>query len=433
MMEQQAYVDEHGEVIKPRDNRKKLIFIGIALGIIILFIIIIMIAINISKNKKCNNVENIFKEASLKYATDNKTLPTIVDESVEVKASDLIAAGYLDDKFSFEDSSCGGIAKITRVDDDYVVTVDVTNCGSCSTSERYSKWSEWTNKLPKKQIVDVEVTYNYVKKTINYTEWTEYYTPAELEKNPITEYTDKRFATISKDAKNIEIVSEDLTYYRYHDKKWKFYRNNNADYSDFSSTQPNGYANKDTATARTTEWSDWSVNAPEEADYRKIETKTGYRWYYKDGKEKIYYNGGQYLPEAPDDKYVEKDKDDKATIYRYQDTEWRWYNGEKRGYSSFMSNATSTYKYKDEGLTSYGNYSNWSTSSKIDSSNQAYREEETEVRTRYRLKYDLYSYNLLSEAVSKDKFESTVGMTLEQINNDASYALVPVYRYRYKK
>ena len=432
-MEQHAYVDEYGEVINQTDNRKKLIFIGVALGIIILLVIIILIAVNISKNKKCNNIEDLFKDAALKYAEYTDILPTIVDESIEVKANTLIAEGYLDDKFSFDDSSCDGTAKITRVNDDYVVTIDVTDCGRCTTSERYSDWSDWTDKLPNKQIVDVEVTYNYVKKTTNYTEWTKYYTPDELEKRPITDYTDERFATISKDAKNVEIVSEDLTYYRYRDKKWKFYRNNNTNYSDFSSTQPDGYMNKDTSTARTTEWSDWSVNAPEEADYRKIESKTGYRWYYKDGKEKIYYNGGVYLPEAPDDKYIERDKDDKATIYRYRDTEWRWYNGEKRGYSSFMSTPTLTYKYKDEGLTSYGSYSSWSTSSKVDSSNQNYREEETQTRTRYRLKYDLYSYNLLSEAVSKDNFEKTVGMTLEAINENSSYALVPVYRYRYKK
>ncbi len=432
-MEQQGYVDEHGEVIKSKDYRKKLIFIGIGVGLIIILTIIIMIAVNISRNKKCNSIEDSFADEVLKYAEDNDLLPDALSESVEINASDLLDNGYLQEGFTFDEQTCGGKAKITYVDGEYVVTVDVTNCDRCSASSRYSEWSDWQEKLPNKQIVDVEVRYNYVEKTTNYTEWTNYYTPKQLTNNPITDYTDDRFVTISKDAKNIEIVSENLTYYRYRDKRWKFYRNNNADYSDFSSVQPSGYANKDTSTSRTTEWSEWSVNAPEEASYRRIETKTGYRWYYEEGKEKIYYNGGQYLPEAPDDKYTERDKDDKATIYRYRDTEWRWYNGEKRGYSSFMSEATSTYKYKDEGLVSYSNYSSWSTTSKVDSSNDNYREEETEIRTRYRLKYDLYSYNLLSESVLKEGFASATGMSLEEVLNNSSYAVVFEYRYRYKK
>lgn len=433
-MEQHAYVDEQGNIIEPKDNRKKLIFIGIAVILVIILIIIVILAVNSSKNKKCNNIEDLLKEAALKYATDKELLPSVISESTSIDAQTLFDNAYLTETFSIGGKTCGGSAKITRVEDDYIVTVDVADCGRCTTTERYSAWSSWSEKLPNKNIVDVEISYNYVKKTVNYTDWTSYYQPSQLEKEPFEDYTDKRFkVNLSKDAKNIEIVSEDLTYYRYRDKQWKFYRNNNANYSNFSSTMPAGYPNKDQNTAITTDWSEWSTNAPDTPDYRKVEKKIGYRWYYNDGNEKIYYNGGQYLPEAPDSKYVECDKKDSATIWRYSDTLWRWYSGEARGYSAYMSTSTSTYKYKDEALTRYTNYSTWKTTSSITSANQSYREEETEIRTRYRLKYDLYSYELLSENLPKDDFEKTVGMTLEEVENDDSYALVRTYKYRYRK
>ena len=89
-------------------------------------------------------------------------------------------------------------------------------------------------------------------------------------------------------------IRETKTYYSYRDKKWKWYKND-IKYSDYSSTQPAGYKNKDKATLKNTELSEWSLDYPEEFEYRHISTKTGYQWYKKEGKEKVYWENGKYL------------------------------------------------------------------------------------------------------------------------------------------
>ena len=66
------------------------------------------------------------------------------------------------------------------------------------------------------------------------------------------------------------------------------------------------YAYKDTKTEIKKEQSEWSINYPEEKEYREIKTATGYKYYYEDeDKTKIYYNGGNYTVKI-EDKTLEK-------------------------------------------------------------------------------------------------------------------------------
>lgn len=434
---QQPYVDENGELVNPKNNKKLYTIIGIIIGIILLTIIIIIVANNNAKNTKCNSIETLLKDAGYKYATDKGTLPTIIADPVTYDASELVANGYLNSTdFSIQKNVCGGTVKITNVGDGYIETVNVTGCDYCTTDTRYgTNWSSESATKPKSGIYDVVTYFNYTTKTTYHTEWTDYYRPEQLEDNPIKSYDDSRLKNIPSDAKNIIIDHDDVTYYRYRDKKWKYYKNANANYSELSCTQPSGYNTKDISTSYQTDWSDWSLEAPEEYDCIHSESKTGYRWYKVVDGNKVYWNNGAYWPTNPDEESESytQDKKDSATVWRYYRILYRWYNGVSRGYSSYMAEPTSTYKYRDDEITTYGSWSMWSTLSSVNDSNSYYRTEITQVRTRYRLTYDEYSFNLLNNYVTKNNFASATGKTLEEIYNDQNYAVVVEYKYIYRR
>ncbi len=433
-MKQVTYEQE--EKLAERQIKPKNFFIMIGvIGTIIVIAIIITIFANIAaKNNNCTDMETLVGDAAIEYIGNQQIALTVVNPTTTVDIKDLLEDGFLTDvDMMIKDNICAGEVKITKVGDNYITTPDLTNCDYCTTATRYGDWSKPTDKIPNADIIDVNITYNYVEKSTNYTSWSSYYTPAQLEKDPITSHEDKRLVSISPDAKNIEIISEDKNYYRYQDQRWKFYRYNDRSYSDFSSTEPAGYPNKDTATAKESDWSEWSLNSPDVADYRKIEKKTGYRWYYMDEDEKIFYNSGAYVPTEPDDVYTEREEDDSATVYRYKDTSWRWYSGEKRMYSSYMVAATASYPYKDEGLTTINNFSGWSDSSSITDENRSYRTEEIEVRKRFRTKYDIYSFNKLDEYVEANEFESSALMTMQEVYDSADLELIVKYEYISKK
>ena len=81
----------------------------------------------------------------------------------------------------------------------------------------------------------------------------------------------KKFQKFQSDASIINIESDSTYYYRYRDRTWKWY-DIEGDYSEFSSEQPAGYANKDENSSRYTEWTEYSLNYPAEKDYRTIRT-----------------------------------------------------------------------------------------------------------------------------------------------------------------
>ena len=433
-MQQQPYVTETGQPYQPKNNKRMVTVLAIIGFVIVLVIVIVIGALRGSKNRKCVKLEDLLESSARNYMLENELMPMIEGTSSTVTVSDLLKSGFLKSTdYQIKNSTCGGSVKFTKVDNEYIATLDLTNCDYCTTSTHYGDWSKETSKLPNANIVDVIAYYNYVEKETYYTKWTSYYTLAEIEKKPITEVTDSRFPSIASDAKNIEIEVDNLMYYRYRDQRWKFYKNNGGSYSDFfSSEQPKGYKNKDTNTARDTEYTEWSLDYPEKKDYRTIKEATGYRWYYMDGKTKVYWNSGAYYPEAPSEEYTLHDKE-AVKVYCYSDKEWRWYNGAKRQYSSYTSVMPSGYTNRDDELTSYGRWSSWTTTSKLDNTNRSYREEETENRPRYRLKYDMYSFEKLSDPLTKEDFEEEVGMTLQEIIDNPKLELIVTYQYKSKK
>ena len=179
--------------------------------------------------------------------------------------------------------------------------------------------SKVTNEYPKgKSLVDVEVVFNYYEITKNYTAWTNWieskYINPELSKwnvnMPLDEF---KWPRIPEPGELITYETEKKTYYSFRDQKWKFYKNPNNDYSDFSSEQPAGYSKKDIRTAIESDPSEWSTNYPEVYSYRKIQSTSAYRWYYLDKKgNKVYYGDGNYYPSIDNEedalKYTEKGK-----------------------------------------------------------------------------------------------------------------------------
>ncbi len=362
-------------------------------------------------------------------------MKNILNPKTSIKIDELLDGGYLNkETFTNDGLICSGTINVTFVDGDYLVTQNITNCGHCTTDLRYGmNWSSESLEVPNEDVVDVIVYYNYVTKTENYSSWTSYLTPSVLEKEPILDENDDRFGLISKDAKDIEIISEDIAYYSYRDLRYRYYANANNNYSGFSSTQPDGYSLKDENTGTKSEWSEWSVDYPDKESYRIIEEAVGYRFYYLEGEIKHYYNDGQYLPSRPDDKYTEYDKTDYATIYQYQDTMWKWYNGVEREYTGYLSKSNEDYPYVDNDFSKYTDWSDWELESSVNSSNESYREEEIQIRTRYRLVFDMYSFNILDESLSKEVFENEVGMTLEEVRDSEDYALIIEYKYIYRE
>ena len=161
--------------------------------------------------------------------------------------------------------------------------------------------SKPTSKYPKgKSLVDVTTKYNFVDVSYNYTPWSDF-----IESSKINTKEDKTYKVLLPlDLKKLPKVSEaanilsweveEKEYYKYRDKKWKWYINQNSEYSGFSSEQPSGYANKDRKTEIQAEQTEWSTNYPEEKSYRKISTQTGYKFYYEDEDGNLYCENGNY-------------------------------------------------------------------------------------------------------------------------------------------
>lgn len=454
-MKQQGYVNNSGTPVvhKQIDPKKLGVYCGIALLIILLIVFIVMTVIKSNKNKTCNKIETIYKEAAMGYAKEKNLLPTVETESITINGEDLIAAG----RVSRSDVTLDGEvsqAKITitrykepekkkgKSEEEleaerYIKNVELTNCAYCTTSERYGKWKK-SSKLPKGNvIVELEPTFNYYETKDYYTKWTSYYTQDYMSEEkseygfPLLE-NEKLMPSVPEVGHIINIEKEDKNYYRYRDRKWKFYKNANGNYSSYSSTQPAGYSNKDTASMRKTDWSKWSMNYPDTASYRTIKSATGYRWYYKKDGKKIYWNSGDYYPEQPAELYTEKDKK-KVTMYSYQDSEWRWYNGERRQYSGYTSVAPRGFNYRDDENTMITNWSSYSENSYKTAENSYYREEMIDTRSRYRIKYQVYSLLKLEDYVDKDTFVKQVGKPFVEFYNTPNIKVEVKYNYRYRK
>ena len=416
-------IDEYAK----KDNKSlyKLILI-ITLSILVVSIVVLTV-VGVSKNNKCNNIYDDVEKQVVNYVNKNNLIPAVEGDYVVINISDL------PNKVTLKDNPCGGSVKYTKHKDDFVLTYNFENCGYCTTQD--NKWSKTVNSYSdRKKNVDVVAKFNYVMVDEYSTKWSNWMASDKLSKEktdgvylPLDESV---LPKVPEDGIISEIIKEDEIRYSYRDKKWKWYKNASASYSDFSSVAPDGYPNKDTQTEIKSEQSDWSMDYPEEAPYRKISKTTGYRWFKGSGKDKQYWNNGAYYPTAPSDEY-KKDSSKSVPMYSYYDKLWRWYSGEKRSYSSYYSVATNGYVYKDEHIYMYTTWSSYKNVSSLDESNKNYREERSDIYSRYLIKYKIKSLPVLDEYISKTEFENKVGMDLEQIYTSDKYEVLVKYEYRY--
>ena len=399
-------------------------FLIIIFVILVLYFIISNIIVG-NRNKTCQELrKEIIKQTDI-YISDNNLLPNLNGTSQTIYLSDLY------DSIVFKDYAVTGTVTYTKYNDTYIKSIDIANASYCNTKDFTNESSQFDENKNAK----VEVTFNYVEVDSYNSKWTSWYPSENISKEetngvllPIDE---RNLPDIPDNASITEYVRETKTYYSYRDKKWRWYKNN-VKYSDFSSEKPKGYTTKDTSISLTTEATAWSLDYPEEKDYRSIKQATGYRWYYLDGEEKIYWNNGEYSPTSPGEEY-KKDNDFKATMYSYTDKTWRWYNGEtKRIYSSYSSTKPNTYNYKDEATLTYTNWSSFKDKSSLNNSNKSYREEKTDIYSRYLIKYDIYSYPILDNYVSLEELEKNLGKKYEEINNDENIKIKINFKFIYE-
>ena len=419
-------------------QKQKRVLFYVAIGVIVISVIIALISFSVIRSGYCVDIEKKVKKETLAYAKKNKLLPLLNGEYTTIELKDI----YKEEApIKFNNKECLGTIKFTKVDENYVQTLNITNCDYCSTEKRYSKWTEETNKYNKNAaIVDVIPYYNYHTLEKYSTSWTTW-----LASDKVSTKKDKKYNVflpidinlLPKINEKAEIISyevENKNYYSYRDKQWKVYRNNINNYSGLSSTAPNGYPNKDSATEMLSNPSEWSQSYPEEHDYRIITTKIAYRWYYEKDGNKIFWNNGEYLVDSPDAKY-KKDSQDNVKIYSYQDRLWRWYYGtERRNYSgSYASVSTSSYPYMDSEISKYSNWTPFKDVSNLDSTNANYREQQIDIHSRYRIHYNIVSLEIFKEYVSRDEIEKKLGKSISEIYQDSTIRIGIHYKYKYRK
>lgn len=404
-------------------NKKIATLILVTILIIIIIITFIIGSINKRKLKNCENLYNSIGVLVEDYLTEKNLYPVLLGDSVTVNLNEL-------PKVEFKNKEVTGSVKYTKYETGYVKTYYIENCGYCSKKE----FKKSTDKYDEKRNMEVYALYNYYDVAYYDTKWTNYFEPDKIS----TELTNgvnlpldlKKLPEIPNGAQVVEYVKEDKLYYSYRDILYKYYKNN-INYSGFSSVAPAGYTTKDPSTQIYTELTDWSLNYPGKEDYRDIEEKTGYRWYYEENKKKIYWNDGAYYPNQPDSKYNKKSKET-AKMYRYKDKMWKWYNGSlSRGYSQFQRTKPTTYNYIDTDLYQYTNWTGYKDTSSLNNDTIAYREEVTKTYSRYMIKYRTLSFAKLDKAITKEELEALTGKTLETLMSDPSIYVEVKFEFKY--
>ncbi|MBR3898552.1 MAG: hypothetical protein IKJ43_04675 [Bacilli bacterium] len=439
-MKRMTYVDQQGNQINVNLERKKpmlkvLLFIGNILPIIIIGLIIFTVI----QNKICINIYDSIKKATMTYLKDQGDVPNAEGENVTVNIGNLYSEQYLKSA-NTGDKMCTGTVKVTKYKDDYVYTLDVNKCNQCSVKKKYGGWSQEVSYYPAgNAIVDVIPYYNYYDREINSTEWSNYYDDSEIEDEVSEDYGIRlpqdmsKMPEIPKEGEIYTIENDTTYYYRYRDRSWKWY-DIEGDYSDFSSERPDGYAEKDEDSEILSEWSEFSLNYPQEKSYRSISHETGYKYYYVNKKgEKVYYNNAKYTvsSEVDTNKYNNRDEES-VTLYRYQDKKWRWYNGQKRKYSYYNSKQLEDYPIKDTGTEQIGRPSEWKEEQQTDAETLSYRIEEKKLMTRYRIKYEILSSLMLKKHLTKDKFEAKVKSSILEFSSREDKKIDVTYKFKYR-
>lgn len=405
--------------------KRKMKRIGIILVVIILLIVIISGLIKRSQNKKCSSLREEIINLADKYVSNMNILPNLNGESVTVELSQLSR------DVTFKKERVLGTITYTKYNDEYVKTLVLTNASYCTTKS----FTKQKDNYDSSKNVKVEVTYNYYDVDTYKTNWTGYipseYISEEETDGVLLPLDSRRLPVVPNQAVNLKYIRETKNYYSYRDKQWKWYRNN-VKYSAYSSEKPKGYENKDIYTAITTDPTEWSLDYPEVKDYRRIETKAGYRWYYEENGNKVYWESGKYSPNSPGEQY-KYDANDQVRMYSYTDTMWRWYNGNNtRMYSSYSSTKPQNYNYRDDDLSRYTNWTIYYDKSYVDNSNKSYREERINVYSRYLIEYQIYSLPKLNENVSLAELEEKTGKTYEELINDKTKDVEVHFKFLYE-
>lgn len=402
---------------------------GIKMLFIFVFILIVIFVfikgtINRKHKNTCLDIYNQIATITDAYLEENDLYPKLNGKSITLELSNMT------NSVVFKKNTIEGSVTYTKYNDKYIKTFNLINASYCTTKEFKKKTEYDENKNMK-----VEVLFNYQEVTHYNSKWTDWYPSSKISDSQTNGVNlpieSKHLPTIPDTAVITEYVKEDKTYYSYRDKKWKWYKYD-VKYSDFSTTALKGYPNKDTNTLLKTESSEWSLDYPEEFSYRHIQTKKGYQWYKMDGKTKIYWENGAYSPIKPGEEYS-KEKGG-VNMYSYYDDTYRWYNNNKRGYTSYYSSTKPyDYKYRDDSLYTYTSWSSFSDTSKVDSSNKSYREEKTDTYSRYLIKYDMYSYNVFTNPVTLEELEEKIGKSYEEIVNDDGIKLDVIFNFYKEK
>ena len=391
-------------MINLTENQKKILIRASLIFVTIIIAIAILITIvNIIRDGKCKDLHKEISNITDSYLDEHALWPEYEGQTLTINLD------KMDEKVLFNDKTVEGSVKYTKYKDDYIKTFYIYNCGYCTVNDN---WGKESNKYYKnKTNVDVIAYYNYYTVGSYNSKWSNWLASlkvsTELTNGVYLPLDSKNLPNVPDDAIITLYEKEDKTYYSYRDKQWKWYKNN-INYSVLSSEQP-------------------SVKS-----YRTISTKTGYRWYYVENGKKIYWNDGAYYPTKPEEIYTEKSKEN-VKMYSYVDKMWKWYNGgTKRVYSSFSSIKNSYYNYQDVEINRYTNWSTFKETSYLDNNNSSYREEKTDIYSRYRIQYQILSFLNLDNSVKLDEFESILGKSLEDALNDNTIKVEVTYKFMYQ-
>lgn len=436
-MKRNIYVDNQGNPIDYKfESKKNILNVLLFLNILLPLVLLIMTIVTIVNNNSCIKIYNKIETATRDYLKDNDRFPLVEGDSVQIAVSKLYD-GYLSSYYT-NDMECSGNVKVTNYKGKYVYTLNVAGCDKCSVDIHYKGWSNELSYYPNKTIIDVVPYYNYHEREVNVTKWSDYFEPDKLEKKkskygfalPIEK---DRIPEVPEGSKVYKIEKEDLTEYSYSDKKWLWY-DIKGDYSDFSSETPDGYAHKDENAYRYTDWTDYSLDAPLEKDYRSIQTSTGYIFYYEKNGKKIYANHKQYMTnEQVDSEKYDKHETQTAMMYRYRDKQWRFYNGQKRHYSTYSSAPFRDTKIRDDESMIRTEYNSWTRESSINEANKSYRTEKTRTVSRFRYLYEILSDSVYIKPVNRKAFISDVGMSPSDFVLQDNYKMDVTYKFRYRK
>lgn len=199
-----------------------------------------------SVGNSCTNFNQVLLTKTAEYFNDN--LPSEEGTIKAATISELIAGN----KISLTDlkevgTDCSGNVYVSRSGGDYYYSTDVT-CGTCSTSNLYTAWSDWTDTLPSllnsNSQIQTGMFYNYGKGELEYSDWSDWALNLEDIKGP----------TLPEGVTVANTEKEEKTQYSYRDGSFKWYKLTGAEEpynkGEYLESSPGSAYSKDTTTKK---------------------------------------------------------------------------------------------------------------------------------------------------------------------------------------